>query len=139
VPWKPQFPSVPAHPAQRFDFRVAEAAEDGGKATGHLLIFAEFYARQAGHLWWKTLSDPCPALELWSFIDGKWDESFLLDVDEVDAAVEDLERGQWQSFASTGSTTLLLRWLGVDESSRVAADVFGVDFKAERRRRLRGA
>jgi hypothetical protein len=138
VPWKPPFPSVPAHPARRFDFRVAEAADDRTVA-GHLLVFAEFYAEEAGHLWWKNLSDPRPVLELWSLIGGEWDEPSLMDADDVDAAVEDFERCQWQSFAGGGRTTLQLRWLDAHESTRVATNVFGVDLNAERRRRLRGA
>ena len=139
VPWKPPFPSVPAHPARRFDFRVAEAAEDSGTVAGHLLVFAGFYAREAGHLWWKNLSDPRPVLELWSFIGGEWDEFSFVDADDVDAAVEDFERCQWQSFAGGVPTTLQLRWLDADESTRVATDVFGVDLNAERRRQRRGA
>jgi hypothetical protein len=118
---------------------VAEAAEDGGTVAGHLLVFAEFHAEEAGHLWWKNLSDPRPELELWSLIGGEWDESSLMDADDVDAAVEDFERGQWESFAGGVPTTFLLRWLDADESTWVAADVFGVDLNAERRRRLRGA
>lgn len=54
--------------------------------AGHLLVFAELYAREAGHLWWKNLSDPRPELELWSFIGGEWDEFSFVDAD--DAALE---------------------------------------------------
>jgi hypothetical protein len=136
VPWKPKFPPVAAHPAQQFDFRVAEVSEVGGRTVGHLLVFAEPYARRAGLLWWKTLSEVCLTLEVWSSIDGEFDESFLFAVEDVDAAVENLRRGEWQ-VGGTASTTYLLRWLDLDESRRVSADVFGVDLEAERRRRKR--
>jgi hypothetical protein len=136
VPWKPKFPPVAAHPAQQFDFRVAEVSEVGGRTVGRLLVFAEPYARRAGRLWWKTLPDACLTLEVWSSIDGEFDESLLFAVEDVDAAVEGLRRGEWQ-VGGTACTTYLLRWLDLDESRGVSADLFGVDLEAERRRRKR--
>jgi hypothetical protein len=136
VPWKPKFPPVAVHPAQEFDFCVAEVSGVGGRTGGHLLVFAEPYARQSGRLWWKTLSDACLTLEVWSSIDGEFDESILVAVEDVDAAVDGLRRDEWQ-VGGTASTTYLLRWLDLDESRRVSADVFGVDLEAERRRRKR--
>ena len=58
MPWKPPFPPVPPHPAQTFDFSVAEVLSPDGDPVGHLLVFTEPYARVAGRLWWKKLSDP---------------------------------------------------------------------------------
>jgi hypothetical protein len=63
VSWKPTFPSVPAHPAQQFDFRVAEMSDLDGERVGYLMVIADPYARQEGHLWWKTLTDPYFTLE----------------------------------------------------------------------------
>jgi hypothetical protein len=136
VPWKPKFPPVAVHPAQQFDFRVAEVLGVGDRTVGHLLVFAEPYARPSGRLWWKTLSDACLTLEVWSSIDGEFDESFLVADEDVDAAVEGLRRGEWQ-VGGAASTTYLLRWLDLDESRRVSVDVFGVDLEAEQRRRKR--
>jgi hypothetical protein len=118
VPWKPKFPPVAVHPAQQFDFRVAEVSGVGDRTVGHLLVFAEPYARQAGRLWWKTLSNACLTLEVWSSIDGEFDESFLFADEDVDAAVEGLRRGEWQ-MGGAASTTYLLRWLDLDESRRI--------------------
>ena len=53
MPWKPEFPQVPPHPAQSFDFRVAEVLAIGDGPVGHVLVFAETYAQQSGHLWWE--------------------------------------------------------------------------------------
>jgi hypothetical protein len=130
------FPPVPAHPAQQFDFRSAAVDELGGGTVGHLLVFAEPYAQQDGHLWWKTFAETSLTLEIWSYINGEFRESFLFEDGDVDAAVEGLRRGEWQA-DGTASTTYLLRWIDPDESCRVSADVFGVDLQAERRRRKR--
>ena len=63
MPWKPQFPPISPHPAHTFDFSVAELLAPDDGPLGHLLVFAEPYARQTGHLWWKILSDPYLTLE----------------------------------------------------------------------------
>ena len=45
-------------PGAHVDFSVAELLAPDDGPLGHLLVFAEPYARQTGHLWWKILSDP---------------------------------------------------------------------------------
>ena len=129
--WKPQFPPVPPHPAQAFDFRVAEVLAGDG-LVGHLLVIAEAYARETGHLWWKTLSDPHITLELWSSIHGKFYDDFL-----GDEEVTNLQRGEWRSFDQGTPTTYLLRWLDPHKAREVSAEVFELDLDAERRRRKR--
>ena len=115
----------------------AEAAVEALVSPPHLLVFAEPYARQTGHLWWKTLSDPSLTLEFWSYVHGEFDDQFLSNIEDVDAAVEVLQRGQWPPLGWDASTTYRLRWLDSDESRRVSAGVFGLDLEAERRERKR--
>ena len=126
------------HPTRRrrFDFSVAEVLLPNGEPVGHLLVFADPYARATGHLWWKTLSDPYMTLEFWTSIHGEFDDPFLWTSEDVNAAVEALQRGEWP-FDQDASTTYRLRWLDVNESRRVSADVFGLDVATERRRRNR--
>jgi hypothetical protein len=140
MPWKPQFPPISPHPAQAFDFCMAEVLASDGEPVGHVLVFAEPYARSTGQLWWKNLSDPFVTLEFWSEIDGEFDDPFLGSAEEVNAAVERLQRAEWPPWSADDGDepTYRLRWLDIDESSRVAADVFELDLSAERRRRKRG-
>ena len=114
--WKPQFPPVPPHPAQAFDFRVAELLA-GARPVGHLLVIAEPYARETGRLWWKTLSDPHVTLEFWSSIRGEFDDGFLADDKNVDAEVTGLQRGEWRTFDKE-PTTYSLRWLDPRKGTR---------------------
>ena len=134
MPWKPQFPRVSPHPAQRFDFSVAEVLGDG--PVGYVLVFAEPYALQTGHLWWKTLSDPWFTLEMWSSIHGEFEDTFLSD---IESAVEGLQRGEWPVWPTSDrdASTYLLRWLDIHEASRVSVEVFDLDLAEERRRRKR--
>ena len=136
MPWKPVFPQVPPHPAQSFDFRVAEVLAIGDGPVGHVLVFAEPYAQQSGHLWWKSLSHPHMTLEIWSYIDGEFEDTFLSD---VGGAVERLQRGEWPLWPTPedDARTYLLVWLGIDESRRVSMEAFGLDLDQERRRRQR--
>lgn len=136
MPWKPEFPPAPPHPAQSFDFRVAEVLAIGDGTVGHVLVFAEPYAQQSGHLWWKSLSDPHMTLEIWSYIDGEFEETFLSD---VGGAVDRLQRGEWPVWPADDddARTYLLRWLDADESRRVSIEAFGLDLDEERRRRKR--
>ena len=139
MPWKPVFPPVPPHPAQSFDFRVAEVLGIGDGPVGHVLVFAEPYAQQSGHLWWKSLSHPHMTLEIWSSIDGEFEDTFLYDVGD---AVERLQRGEWPVWPTDDddeARTYLLRWLDADESGRVSRDAFGLDLGEERQRRTRDA
>lgn len=136
MPWKPRFPPVPPHPAQEFDFRVAEVLAIGDGPVGHVLVFAEPYAEQTGHLWWKELSHPKMTLEIWSNIDGEFEDTFL---PEVGGAVERLQRGEWPVWPThdEDARTYLLQWLGIDESRQVSIAAFGLDLDQERRRRKR--
>jgi hypothetical protein len=137
MPWKPEFPPVPPHPAQSFDFRVAEVLAIGDGPVGHVLVFAEPYAQQSGHLWWKSLSHPHMTLEIWSYIDGEFEDTFLSD---VGGAVERLQRGEWPVWPTDDdddARTYLLRWLDAEESRRVSREAFGLDVDEERRRRKR--
>lgn len=136
MPWKPQFPPVSPHAAQDFDFRVAEVLAIGDGRVGHVLVFAEPYAQQAGHLWWKAMSHPKMTLEVWSHIDGEFDDTFLYDIGD---AVERLQRGEWPVWPTRDddARTYLLVWLGIDESRRVSMEAFGLDLDQERRRRKR--
>lgn len=137
MPWKPVFPSVPPHPAQSFDFRVAEVLAIGDGPIGQVLVFAEPYAQQSGHLWWKSLSHPHMTLEIWSYIDGEFEDTFLYD---VGGAVERLQCGEWPVWPTDDdddARTYLLRWLDADESGRVSRDAFGLDLDEERLRRKR--
>ena len=81
--------------------------------------------------------DPYLTLEVWSSIDGKFEDRFFYHSEEVDAAVNYLQRGEWQPVGQHASSTYLLRWLDTDESHRVSAEVFGLDLAAERRRQKR--
>ena len=72
-----RFPPIAPGPAQAFAFSVAELLAADSAPVGHLLVFAEPYARETGHLWWKTLSDPYLTLEVWSSIDGKFEDRFF--------------------------------------------------------------
>lgn len=137
MPWKPAFPPMPPHPAQTFDFSLAELLAPDGQPLGHLLVFAEPYARKTGHLWWKTLSAPSLTLEFWSYVHGEFDDQFLSNIEDVDAAVEVLQRGQWPPLGWDALTTYRLRWLDIDQSRRASAEVFGLDLEAERRIRKR--
>ena len=67
-------------------------------------MFADPYARATGHLWWKTLSDPYMTLEFWTSIHGEFDDPFLWTSEDVNAAVEALQRGEWP-FDQDASTT----------------------------------
>jgi len=137
MPWKPRFPPVPPHPAQDFAFSLAEVLAIGNGPVGHVLVFAEPYARSTGHLWWKRLSDHEMTLEIWSSIHGEFEEMFLSD---IGSAVEGLQRGEWPVWRTfdEDASTYLLRWLGHDDSQRVSMEVFGLDLPQERRRRKRG-
>jgi hypothetical protein len=137
VPWKPQFPTFAPGPAPAFDFSVAERLAADDVPVGHLLVFAEPYARASGHLWWKTLSDPYLTLEVLSSINGEFADSFFSSSEDVDGAVAFLQRGQWQPVAQQHSATYVLRWLDAGQSCRVSAEAFGLDLAAERRRRKR--
>ena len=85
----------------------------------------------------EDLSDPYFTLEFWSSIHGDFDDPFLRTSEDVDAAVEGLQRREWQPSDGDASTTYLLRWLPIDEARRVSLDAFGLDLTAERRRRKR--
>src|SRR4051794_21756528 len=65
-------------------------------------------------------------LEIWSFIDGAFEETFLSDIGN---AVEGLQRGElpvWRTF-DEDAPACVLRWLRNDESHRVSMEVFGLD------------
>jgi hypothetical protein len=129
-------PPVSPHPAQRFDFSVAEVFTLGSGRVGYVLVLAEPYARQTGHLWWKTLSDPQFTLEIWSVIHGEFEDTFLSD---IESAVEGLQRGEWPLWPTLDqdASTYQLRWLDIDESRRVFTEVFDLDLAEQRRRRKR--
>ena len=63
-------PAIAPCPAQAFDFSVAESSpQQIARRSGTCWCSQSLHARETGHLWWKTLSDPYLTLEVWFLLD----------------------------------------------------------------------
>jgi len=120
VPLRPDFADhVPDLRVVRYDNRVARLRRDGTLA-GHVLVQTQAWAEVvAGHLWWRRWGPARDALDLWTVVDGRFDDAYVTTTETI-GAIEMWDRGEFEHH----DEILAADWLSAEDSVTESAAVF---------------
>ena len=102
--------------------RVGVTQDDSGQ-DGTVLVRTQTWWDKRGHLWWRRYSRPTELPVLWMIRPDGAFQDFLIPRDDVESLTREWRDGRLGRF---NEKALTVRWLDMDESRRLADQLFGV-------------